>query len=216
MRGMNVIAWCLGLRGVMQGLSEAELAPEPVDQFARWFGFARRSRIYQANAFSLSTATADGAPSSRMLLLKGFDAAGFSFYTNFESRKAGELSANGRAAMLFFWSELHRQVRIEGRIAKMSPEESARYFHSRLRGSQIGAWASHQSSELASRDSLAARVRELEKQYAGTEIPLPPYWGGYRLKPERFEFWQGRAFRLHDRLCYERRDSEWRKFRLSP
>jgi pyridoxamine 5'-phosphate oxidase len=141
---------------------------------------------------------------------------GFVFFTNYESRKGGELAANGHAAMLFFWSELHRQVRIEGTIARVSRVESERYFHSRPRGSQLGAWASHQSRPLASREELMQREKEFERQYAGQPVPLPPYWGGFRITPTRFEFWQGRAYRLHDRLIYTRAGTGWVTQRLSP
>ena len=213
---MNAWAWLCGLNGVMNGVSEEELSADPIKQFSEWFVFARRARIYQHNAFSLSTCTPDGKPSSRMLLLKGVDPLGLIFYTNYDSRKGGELASNPRASMLFFWSELHRQIRVEGVVDRLDPQSSARYFHSRPRGSQIGAWASLQSRELHRRDELAKRVKEAERMYAGQEVPLPPFWGGFRLRPERFEFWQGRAFRLHDRVCYDRAESAWRKFRLYP
>ena len=213
---MNVVAWAMGLRGVFRGLAEEDTAADPMEQFGRWFAFAQRARMYQANAFILATSMPDGKPSARALLLKGFDARGLVFYTNYESRKGRELAANPQAAMLFFWSELHRQIRIEGPVARLTPEESVRYFHSRPRGSQIGAWASHQSEVLASRAELEARDREFEAKFAGQEVPLPPYWGGFRLAPERFEFWQGRAFRLHDRIVYGRENGAWRKIRLSP
>ncbi len=212
---MNGWAFCLGLPGVLRGLSEADLAPDPITQFARWFALAKRARIHQPNALSLATC-AGGRPSSRMVLLKGFDARGFVFYTNYESRKGRELEANPAGAMLFFWSELHRQIRIEGSLSRVAPGESAAYFHSRPRGSQIGAWASRQSEPLAARAGLEQREREFAAQYAGREVPLPPYWGGYRLAPVRFEFWQGRAHRLHDRLVYEREGDGWRIARLSP
>lgn len=200
----------------MRGLGEDRLALHPVDQFAAWYCTARRARMYQAHAFSLSTATPDGRPASRMLLLKGFDREGFVFYTNYESRKGEELAANPRGAMLFFWSELHRQIRIEGHLQRTTLAESTAYFHSRPRGSQVGAWASHQSRPLASREELIRRDREFVRKFDGNEVPLPPYWGGFRLVPERFEFWQGRAYRLHDRLVYTRFGDDWKIQRLSP
>lgn len=213
---MNLVAGVCGLFCVARGVRESDLRPNPVEQFSRWFVFAKKARMHQPNAFCVSTATPDGAPSSRMVLLKGFDDRGFVFFTNYESRKGAELAANGRAAMLFFWSELHRQVRIEGTISRVSREESERYFHSRPRGSQLGAWASHQSRPLANREELMRREKEFEIQYEGQEIPLPPYWGGLRIEPSRFEFWQGRAYRLHDRFIYTRSGTGWRAERLSP
>jgi pyridoxamine 5'-phosphate oxidase len=212
---MNAWAWICGLPGVMRGVREADASAEPVEQFSRWFALAKRARIYQPNAFSLATC-AGGAPSSRMLLLKGFDARGFVFFTNYESRKGEELAANPQGAMLFFWSELHRQVRIEGRLARVTPEESSAYFHSRPRGSQLGAWASAQSRPLDARETLMRREREYEKRYEGQTVPLPPYWGGFRLAPTRVEFWQGRPYRLHDRLVYTRESAGWRVERLYP
>lgn len=212
---MNIVAWCLGLPGLLRGVAEGDLAAEPVEQFSRWFNFARRSRIYQPEAFSLATC-AEGQPSSRMLLMKGFDVRGFVFYTNYGSRKGREVEANPRAAMLFFWAELYREIRIEGSLSRVTTEESATYFHSRLRGSQIGAWASAQSETLDSRETLIRREREFEAKFKGQEVPLPPYWGGYRLTPERIEFWQGRPYRLHDRFVYERADAAWRVRRLYP
>lgn len=213
---MNLLAGLVGLGCVARGVREADLQADPVEMFRRWFALAKRARLHQPNAFCVSTATLAGAPSSRMVLLKGFDARGFVFYTNYESRKGGEIAANGRAAMLFFWSELHRQVRIEGVLARVSREESEAYFHSRPRGSQLGAWASHQSRPLASREELMRREKDFEKQYAGQVIPLPPYWGGFRLAPETFEFWQGKAYRLHDRFVYTRSGAAWTTQRLSP
>ena len=213
---MNLLAGLVGLGCVARGVREADLQADPVEMFRRWFALAKRARLHQPNAFCVSTATLAGAPSSRMVLLKGFDARGFVFYTNYESRKGGEIAANGRAAMLFFWSELHRQVRIEGVLARVSREESEAYFHSRPRGSQLGAWASHQSRPLASREELMRREKDFEKQYAGQVIPLPPYWGGFRLAPETFEFWQCKAYRLHDRFVYTRSGAAWTTQRLSP
>lgn len=213
---MNLWAWFFGLPGLARGLCASQLAPDPVAQFSRWFATARRARIYQPNAFSLAT-YANGQPASRMVLLKGFDSRGFVFYTNYESRKAREIDAHPRAAMLFFWAELYREIRIEGPLVRVTAEESATYFHSRLRGSQLGAWASKQSETLDSRETLIAREREAEEKYKGGEIPLPPHWGGYRLAPERIEFWQGRPYRLHDRFVYERVEGgAWTVRRLYP
>lgn len=213
---MNIPAFLMGLRGVFRGIDERDLAPAPVDQFRRWFDAAKRARMYQPNAAALSTCSTEGRPSVRMVLLKGFDARGFVFYTNHESRKGLEMAANPQAMLLFFWSELHRQIRVEGRVEKMTAEESIRYFHARPRGSQVGAWASHQSAEIKSRAELEARVREFEKKFEGGAVPLPPYWGGFRLVPDQFEFWQGRAFRLHDRFVYRRTANDWKMVRLSP
>jgi pyridoxamine 5'-phosphate oxidase len=213
---MNVVAFLCGLPGVLRGLREADLDPDPVRQFDRWFTLARRARMHQANALSLSTSTADGRPSSRMVLLKGFDARGFVFYTNYESRKGGELAANPRGAMLFFWSELHRQIRIEGTLERVSREESERYFHSRAHASQVGAWASAQSRVLPDREALEKQFRAFDEKYKGRTVALPPTWGGFRLTPERMEFWQGRAHRLHDRLVYVRQGGAWKIERLAP
>lgn len=212
---MNLWAWLCGLPGVARGLREADVAGDPVEQFSRWFADARRARMYQANAFSLATCI-DGKPASRMLLLKGFDRRGFVFFTNYESRKGREVTANPRGAMLFFWSELHRQIRIEGALSRVTEEESTAYFHSRPRGSQLGAWASTQSETLERREVLMAREREFELKFKGQEVPLPPYWGGFRLVPDRVEFWQGRPYRLHDRLVYERAGDTWNVRRLYP
>lgn len=212
---MNVYAWLWGICGVLRGLREGDVAPDPIEQFQRWFAFAKRARIHQPNAFSLATCD-EGRPASRMLLLKGVDARGFVFFTNYESRKGRELEKNPRAAMLFFWSELHRQVRIEGTLQRVSREESEAYFHTRPRGSQLGAWASMQSRPLDSRETLLRREKEFEAKFAGQVVPLPPYWGGFRLTPERMEFWQGRRYRLHDRLVYTRDGDRWTIQRLYP
>ena len=166
---------------------------------------------------TLATAGADCRPSARLVLLKGFDASGFVFYTNYESRKARELAANPWAALVFFWPQLARQVRIEGRVEPVAPHESDAYFHSRPRGSQLGAWASHQSQVISSRAVLDQRMQELTAAYQARPVPRPPYWGGYRLAPTLVEFWQGRPNRLHDRLRYRRlEDGGWLIERLAP
>ena len=198
-------------------LDEAHAASEPIAQFNAWFGEAVKAELPMVNAMTLATANADGRPSARIVLLKGVDARGFVFYTNYESRKGGELAANPRAALLFYWIELEREVRIEGAIEKTAAAESDAYFASRPLGSRIGAIASRQSDVLASREPLEARVRELEARYADGEAPRPDHWGGYRVEPDAIEFWQGRSSRLHDRLRYRRSsDGLWVRERLSP
>lgn len=213
---MGWIAKIAALPGVARGLHELELAADPFAQFDRWMTFARRARVYLPEAMAVATADAAGRPSVRMMLLKGAGPAGFVFYTNYDSRKGAELAANANVAVVFHWSELQRQVRVEGVATRMTPEESVKYFHARPRGSQLGAWASPQSQPIPDRETLQARYKETERKYAGGEVPLPPFWGGYRLVPERIEFWQGRAFRLHDRLVYVRAGAAWRVERLSP
>lgn len=213
---MGLIAKFMALPGVTRGLHESELAPEPFAQFNRWLDFARRAWIFLPNAMALATVGPGGRPSARMMLLKGASPRGFVFYTNYDSRKGGELAANANAAIVLHWNDLQRQVRAEGVVERLSAEESAKYFHSRLRGSQLGAWASAQSSVIPNREILQERYLETERKYAGGEVPLPPFWGGFRLVPERVEFWQGRAFRLHDRLVYVREGGAWRVERLSP
>ena len=198
------------------GLSEADLAPDPVEQFGRWFEETVNAGLHEPNAMIVATATPDGRPSARVVLLKGFGERGFAFYTNHEGRKAAELEANPRCALLFYWGELERQVRIEGTARRLSGEESAAYFASRPRGSQLGAWASAQSREIEDREALEERLRALEEEYQGHEVPRPPFWGGYRVEPEGFEFWQGRENRLHDRLVYRRAGDGWRVSRLQP
>ena len=200
-----------------QGLNESDLAADPFVQFQIWFDQAVAAGLPQPNAMTLATATPGGQPSARMVLLKGLDQQGFVFFTNYESRKAGELEANPRAALVFFWVEFHRQVRVEGHVARVTARESDEYFASRPPGSQIGAIASPQSQVIAGRAPLEARVSELEALYAGREVPRPPFWGGYRLTPATIEFWQGRPNRLHDRLRYRRDDaSAWLIERLAP
>jgi len=205
------------VKGVTGGLSELAASEDPIAQFREWFAAAEASGLLLPESMALATATADGAPSVRMVLLKGVDESGFRFFTNYESRKAGELDENPRAALCFHWSVLERQVRVEGEVERLSHDESEAYFQSRARGSQIGAWASEQSRPIAGRGDLEARVAEIEHRFEGQAVPLPEFWGGYVLRPARIEFWQGRANRLHDRLAYTRRDDgAWEVTRLQP
>ncbi|WP_111497148.1 MULTISPECIES: pyridoxamine 5'-phosphate oxidase [Marinobacter] len=199
-----------------EGLDEDHLDPEPVRQFERWFQDARDAGVLEPNALSLGTVGDGGQPSLRTVLLKYFGDEGFVFYTNYGSRKAQELERNPRAAMLFPWIALNRQVSIEGRVEKVSKAESLRYFASRPRGSQIGAWVSEQSRVISSRGLLEQKVAEMKQRFQQGEVPLPSFWGGYRLVPERFEFWQGRPSRLHDRFEYCREADGWRVNRLQP
>jgi pyridoxamine 5'-phosphate oxidase len=203
-------------RGVVRGLPELGPTDDPIAVFREWFATAKESGLFLPESVCLATATADGVPSARMMLLKGVDERGFVFYTNYDSRKGEELTTNPQAALVFHWGVLERQVRVEGRVTRLSQDESFAYFSSRPRGSRIGAWASHQSRPLESRAALEAREREFNSKYPGEDVPLPPYWGGFRLAPERIEFWQGRINRLHDRLRYVRQESGWRVERLQP
>ena len=208
--------WTFG-KGVAIGVPDPTGDEDPIELFRAWFKDAERSGLFMPEAMSLSTSTPTGAPSSRMVLLKGVESDGFVFYTNYESRKAGELEANPQAALLLHWAVLERQVRIEGRVERVSPETSFAYFSSRARGSRIGAWASKQSRPLGSRQELEARVREIEARHPDGEVPLPPFWGGYRVVPRRIEFWQGRASRLHDRWVWTRAEAGgWTLERLYP
>ncbi len=201
----------------LESLSENDVLPDPVSQFAVWFGEAMNSALPEPNAMTLATATPDGRPSARTVLLKGFNHEGFVFYTNYESRKGQELTLNPHAALLFTWLELERQIRIEGTVEKLDPEESRIYFQSRPKESQIGAWASPQSRAIDGRNVLESRVSELQNEYASEAVlPLPSFWGGFRLKPGLVEFWQGRESRLHDRICYTRAGDEWKIVRLAP
>jgi pyridoxamine 5'-phosphate oxidase len=202
----------------LRGLSEAEAAAEPFAQFAAWFAEIQAVSRLEPTAMTLATATADGRPSARMVLLKGWDARGFVFYSNYDSRKGDELAANPWAALVFYWPELERQVRVEGSVAPLPPEESDTYFASRPLGSRLGAWASAQSRVIPTRAVLEARMAALETEYPeGRPVPRPPNWGGFRVTPTSIEFWQGRLNRLHDRLRYTHQpDGGWLRERLSP
>lgn len=198
-------------------LNEAELHPDPLEQFRRWFAEALEAAVQEPNAMTLATATPDGRPSARVVLLKGVDDRGLLFYTSYDSRKGRELEANPHAALVFFWPELERQVRVTGIVRKLPPDESYAYFRTRPVGSRLAAWASRQSEPIPNRAALEARLAEVRERFPGEEIPLPPHWGGYVVEPESIEFWQGRPSRLHDRLRYDRRpDGGWTITRLSP
>ena len=197
-------------------LNESDVDPNPLKQFEVWYGEALASGVPEADAMTLATATTDGAPDARIVLLKSFDGRGFVFFTNYQSRKAQELAANGRACLLFYWLPLKRQVRIEGTVEKVSAAESDDYFHTRPWGSKLGAWASDQSRVITSRENLEKRFAEFESEFADN-VPRPPHWGGYRLAPTAIEFWQGRDNRLHDRIRYRlQQDKSWRIERLAP
>jgi len=198
-------------------LSESDAAREPIAQFARWYDDALASELPLPNAMTLATVSADGKPSARMVLLKGFDARGFVFYTNYKSRKAVELAANSHGCLVFYWPANERQVRIEGRVEKVTERESDQYFRTRPRDSRIGAWASPQSAALDGRRALEDRFEQFSKRYPEEEIPRPHFWGGYRLKPSAVEFWQGQPNRLHDRLLYvSDNNGVWHINRLAP
>ncbi|MDB4994839.1 MAG: pyridoxamine 5-phosphate oxidase [Myxococcaceae bacterium] len=199
-----------------EGLSESAAHGDPLIQFDRWFSQALGASVLEPNAMTLATIDAEGMPSARIVLLKGFDARGFVFFTNYDSHKGKELAKTPRAALVFFWPELERQVRIVGAVERVSRDESEIYFHSRPPGSQLGAWASEQSAVIASRQVLEDRLVALEEQYRGREVPVPPHWGGFRVVPKTIELWQGRPNRLHDRLLYTRDGESWRRERLAP
>ena len=199
------------------GLTRKNVDPDPFKQFERWFQAAVEAEPILPEAVSLATATREGRLSSRMVLLKDFDERGFVFYTNYESRKGIELAENPNAALVFYWRQLERQICITGTVSKVSREESEAYFRTRPRGSQIGALTSRQSQVVASREVLESRFQQLMTEYEGREIPLPSYWGGYRLSPATIEFWQSRSDRLHDRFLYKRQSGgSWQLERLSP
>lgn len=197
-------------------LVESAVSRDPLEQFHHWFSQARAAGVIEPNAMALATASPDGVPNVRMVLLKEADARGFVFFTDYRSAKGRELERNAKAALCFWWGDLERQVRISGAVARTSAEESAAYFGTRPRGSRLGAHTSAQSAVIADRAELEARHRALETQYPGDDIPLPSHWGGFRLVPESYEFWQGRPSRLHDRLRYTRARGAWVIERLSP
>ncbi|WP_328527555.1 pyridoxamine 5'-phosphate oxidase [Nocardioides sp. NBC_00368] len=198
------------------GLTEDDLAADPFQQFERWYAEARDAGIVEPNAMVVSTVSADGAPSSRTVLLKGFSTEGFTFFTNTASRKGSDLAHNPRCAVLFPWHPLERQVRIDGVAHQLSTEDVEAYFSQRPRGSQLGAHASHQSRVVTGREELAAAYERIEAQFEGQPVPVPEEWGGYRVEPETVEFWQGRPGRMHDRLVYRREGDKWRTERLAP
>jgi pyridoxamine 5'-phosphate oxidase len=196
-------------------LDETDIRPDPVEQFRGWLGEALKAELDEPYAMTLATVDAAGQPSARIVLLRGVDAHGFAFFTNYDSRKSNELAVQDRAALLFYWAPLERQVRVEGRVTPVSPAESDDYFARRPRGSCIGAWASPQSAVIPDRGWLEKRVDDYNREH-GETVPRPPNWGGYRLQPERFEFWQGRESRLHDRLVYRQQGTAWTLERLAP
>jgi pyridoxamine 5'-phosphate oxidase len=197
-------------------LAESDVDADPIVQFGRWFDDAAQHGLLMPEAMTLATATVDGRPSARMVLLRGYDQRGFVFYTNYDSRKGAELASNPAAALVFWWGELERQVRVEGRVERTSREESEAYFRTRPVGSRLGAWASAQSRVIPGRSVVDQRFAELAASHPGGDVPLPPFWGGFRLDPEVVELWQGRPNRLHDRLRYTRAAGRWRIERLAP
>lgn len=200
-----------------RGLNEWEAHPNPVEQFKVWFEQAIAAQLPEPNAMTIATARPDGRPSARLVLLKDYDERGFVFYTNYESNKGQQLLKNPWAAIVFWWAELERQVRIEGPVEKVSAEEADAYFESRPKGSQLGAWTSNQSQVIPSREVLEQRLQQLQEKYENQQVPRPPHWGGFRVIPAEIEFWQGRPSRLHDRLLYRRGDDgSWTIQRLSP
>lgn len=199
-----------------RALLENEVQNDPVRQFDQWFREALKAEVHEPNAMTLATAGKNGQPSARIVLLKGYDPKGFVFYTNYNSRKSLQLQENPLAAMIFFWPELERQVRIEGRTEKIEAELSEQYFNSRPLGNRLGAWVSPQSEVIPDRTYLENRLQEYMERYPDEKVPRPEHWGGYRLYPELIEFWQGRPNRLHDRLCFTKKEDSWSMSRLAP
>lgn len=201
-----------------EGLTESNVAKDPFAQFKRWFDAAAATDIHEPNAMTVATVAADGRPSARMVLLKSYDEQGFVFFTNYNSQKAQEIEQTGYAALVFWWGQLERQVRIDGQVEKVSAAESDEYYQSRPFGSRLGAWVSPQSEVISGRELLEQRLQDLQNQYhEGADVPRPPHWGGFRVVPQTIEFWQGRPRRLHDRLKYERQpDGTWQIYRLAP
>lgn len=199
----------------MEELKKPTVDKNPIKQFAKWYKTVLKSGLKEPTAMTLATASKGGVPSARTVLLKGYDEKGFLFFTNYGSRKGRELSENPFAELLFYWMDLRKQVRISGRVEKVSKEESEKYFKTRPLNSQIGAWVSRQSEIIPDRKFLEEKYKEYSEKYK-EDVPLPPFWGGFRLIPERFEFWQGRENRLHDRICYLKKNGEWEIMRLAP
>ena len=197
-------------------LDESNVNADPVAEFDLWFSQALEAKVLEPNAMALATSTPEGSPSVRIVLLKGYDQRGFVFFTDYRSRKGSELESNPHAALAFYWGELERQVRITGSVERTSQEESEKYYRSRPLGSRLGAWVSHQSRVIPSRTPLETGLREVKERFSTDDVPLPPHWGGYRLRPVEVEFWQGREDRLHDRIRYLREGEWWRVDRLSP
>lgn len=198
-------------------MNEADLSDNPIEEFQKWFSRATENGVLEPNAMALGTVDAEGQPSVRIVLLKGLDAQGFVFFTNYESRKGKELTEFPKAALTFFWGELEQQVRIEGRVEAISAAESDEYYNSRDKGSRLGAWASPQSQIIPNREFLEEKVKEVVVKFQDTEHPpRPPFWGGFRVIPHRIEFWQGRQSRLHDRIVFEKKGENWEKYRIAP
>lgn len=216
--GMSLWTKCCSIPGLFRGLDESRLDPDPICAFKKWYAFARRAGCFWPDSVCFSTVTAEGRPAARMLLLKRVDERGFVVYTHYNGRKAEELAKTPYAALTFHWHELIRQVRVEGPVEKISEAESDAYFRSRLRDSRLGAWASKQSEPLASRAQFEREFKAFARKFARDEVPRPPHWGGYRVKPEMVEFWQGRPARLHDRFRYTRNPESgaWERVRLYP